>query len=104
MATGVMESVRIGSTDYQIVIVDDLRDEGEKIDGQYNHTSSEIRLDADLGTQAERATLWHEILHGILVHAGYHGDHSEGEIAAIAYGVMQTLRDNPWLAQLCRDR
>ena len=98
------ESIRIGGIEYLVIEREELRDDGERIDGQFCHTESEIRLDAALGPQARRATLWHEILHGVLVHAGYTDEHDERMIAALAYGVMQVLQDNPVMRDLTKQK
>ena len=93
------QCVHIGGIEYLVVEHDPLREGDERIDGQFCHTESEIRLDAGLGEQARRVTLWHEIIHGCLVHAGYTNEHDEQMVAALAYSVMQVVRDNPWLAR-----
>ena len=98
--------VRIGGIVYQVVDVEGLVDEeardGERLDGQFVHSASEIRLDTGLGVQARRATLWHEVLHGVLVHAGFH-NHNERQVSALAYGVAQVLRDNEWLRNMTEE-
>jgi len=91
-----MNKVRIGAIYYQVEYVPNLRDGDEPIDGQLAHDESAIKLESTLSPAAQRATLWHEVMHAILVHAGYER-HDEGQLAALSYGIMQVLVDNPEL-------
>jgi len=94
------EQIKIGATKYRIVTEKNLvGDDGlKRLDGHIRYSSSEIKLDADLGPQARRQVIWHEVLHGIMTHAGIE-THDEHLIEAISYGLMNVLQDNPWLAQ-----
>jgi len=92
------KTVKIGPIIYNIIETPTLQDGGEPLDGQFVHSQSAILIESTLGGPAKRATIWHEILHALLVHAGY-AEHDECRIAALSYGVMQVLQDNPWLAE-----
>ncbi len=89
--------IKIGAITYQIVEVPGLHNEtGDKYDGHILYSKDEIRLEADLADQTKRQTLWHEVIHAILIHAG-HQKHDESQVDALAYGIMNVLQDNPWL-------
>jgi hypothetical protein len=91
------KTIRIGGFDYDIVITDGLRSErDERLSGQIACEDLEVRVSADISDRFRPLVLWHEIIHGILQHAGI-SDHNEQQIEALAYGIMQVLRDNPWL-------
>ena len=91
-------TVQIGAITYNIIETPTLQAGGESIDGQFLHSQSAILIESTLGDPAKRATIWHEVLHALLVHAGY-AEHDEGQLSALAYGVMQVLRDNLWLVE-----
>lgn len=90
-----MTKIRVGCINYEIVFLDGLvDDDGAAIYGQAAYDACEIRINSMLESQARVSTLWHEILHTILVNAGYTGDHDEQLISAIANGVHQVIIDN----------
>jgi hypothetical protein len=93
-----LNKVKIGGIVYSINIVDKLlSDDNTKLDGQISYTNSEINLDSRLSEQTRYQILWHEILHGILTHAGNTELIGEEDINVLAYSIMQILRDNPKL-------
>lgn len=94
------EFIQIGGIRFAVVTDHNLVDDNgvTRLDGHIRYGSSEIRLDDGLGPQARRATIWHEVLHGILTQAGVK-KHDEALIEALTYGLMSVLRDNPWLAE-----
>jgi Zn-dependent peptidase ImmA (M78 family) len=66
--------------------------------GTCNYEQARIRINARLDPQLKRVTLWHEIIHALLFNAGvYTAEHNEQQIDALAHGIIQVLRDNPWL-------
>ena len=82
--------------DYAVDIVALLEDdERNEIFGQTSYDECVIRILGRLAPQAKIATLWHEIIHAILVEAGFTGDHSEQMVSAIAHGVLGVLKNNP---------
>ena len=88
--------IRIGCINYAINEVETLEDDhGNEIYGQALYDICEIRILKRLEQQAKSATLWHEIVHAILVNAGYTGDHDEQMVSAIAHGIYAALVDNP---------
>ncbi len=92
-------TVRIGVLDYQIRVVDQLRASDDcKLYGEIDFAAGTIRLDAAMRPAFRAVVLWHEIVHGIIEMSGL--AQSEETANAIAHGVLQVLRDNPWLAPL----
>ncbi len=91
-----MKTIKIGCIDYAIEIVDLLEDdERNEIFGQVAYDECKIRILDRLAPQAKIATLWHEIIHAILVEAGFTGDHNEQMVSAIAHGITGVLKNNP---------
>lgn len=86
--------VKIGPMLYEIVETDDFYHEGKKLYGYVNVSRGTLTLEASLCSQAKRITLWHEIVHAILVNAGM-GDHEESLVEALSAGIVSMLDDNP---------
>ena len=93
-------TVRIGPIDYELELIEDLQaEDGDPVDGWICYAAGAIRLRAALNPQLRRVTLWHEILHAVLTQTGRQR-HNEGELDALAHGIVQVLRDNPELREL----
>jgi len=92
------DEVLIGAILYPVEVVGNLRDGQVDVNGVISYRPYRIRLDSELDEQGRKRVLWHEILHGILTHAG-HDDDNERHLEALAYGIMQVLRDNEELRQ-----
>lgn len=96
---GMMEStIKIGPIKYKVVETEGLNLDGKPLDGHIVYNECEIRVKAEMNEQAKRQTTWHEIIHGILTHAGITGE-KEATVDVIAFGVMAVLQDNPWLRE-----
>ena len=94
-----MNSVKIGPITYDVKIVERLLNGGSgKLDGQISYSRQLIELDSALCSDAQRQTLWHEIIHGILTQSGRHDGVSDDVIDALAYGVFGVIKDNPEIA------
>jgi len=93
-----INSLKIGAIHYTVKYVHDLRRDGQKLDGQIQHSDTKISLDADMNSQATVQVLLHETIHAIFLQIGRQNI-SEGVVDALAYGVYQVLRDNPTLAR-----
>ena len=95
------DKIRIGPVDFDIEYHKTLvsGDNSTKLDGEILHQISTIRLEMGTSPQFRRMILWHEIVHAILTQAGYH-DHDEQMMEVLASGIMQVLRDNPWLIEI----
>ena len=93
--------VKIGGIDYEVIEEHNLfaYDGTTRLNGHIVYDKCQIRIDDTLDPQAKNQTMWHEILHGILTHAGI-DEQSETHIDIIAYGIIQVLRDNPDLVRV----
>lgn len=90
-----MGTVRIGCIDYTITIEDSLVDDnGDEIFGQCAYDACKIQILSRLAPQVRLATLWHEIVHGILIDCGY-ADHDEQMVSALSHGILSVLKNNP---------
>lgn len=100
---GKIDKIKIGGIIFTVVRVHDLKhsSDNRRLDGNIVYGESKIYLDDDLNGQAETQTIWHEVVHGILVHAGMTEVAGKEElIEAISYGIMMVLYDNPQLANV----
>ncbi len=96
MANSIPETIRIGGTDYTVKVVKDLRDGNTGLNGHILYNNCEIRIEEDMTEHIQWVTAWHEVIHGILEHAGM-SDHKEDMVCALGYGITQVLRDNEYL-------
>ena len=95
-----IDKIKIGGMVYVVNRVPDLRHpDGRKLDGHILDGDCRIDLEANLPFQPEMQTIWHEVVHGILIHAG-RGELKEEIIDALAYGIIQVLYDNPLLGDV----
>lgn len=98
MTSVTIEKIEIGGITYPVECIKDLRDGDTKLDGHTIHRPFSIRLEDKLCEQGKRVVLWHEVLHAIVAQAGIkHRDEYEQPLDALAYGLVQVLRDNPGL-------
>lgn len=93
--------IRIGGIDYEVEEVPNLctEDGAKRLNGDIFHDRCQIRVDQNLSPQIKSVTVWHEIIHGILTQAGARKQ-DETQIEALAYGIVQVLRDNPQLLEM----
>jgi glycerol-3-phosphate responsive antiterminator len=87
-------TVRIGPVEYTVEL-----DQRSVFDGAYGAISYGeqcIRLMPGMPPTTEKATLIHEMLHGILFQAGMR-QHDEQVIDAISYGILDMQAQNPGL-------
>jgi len=72
---------------------------GKTLWGRVNHVEAKILVAAENAAGQKRQTVWHEIVHLILFQAGRRKDsRREMLVDSLAYGLMQVVEDNPWLA------
>ena len=92
------ESVRISGLEYRVKEVPLLTDGMHELSGQINYRAQVIKLsNAGYPRNGSKAlTLWHEIIHGILMDRGLEleDDTEEAVCEAVARGVYQVLEDN----------
>jgi hypothetical protein len=93
------KTVKIGGLVYTIQECDDPRSESdEKILGDISYTYERIRIERAIPDRVKRVVLLHEIVHGVLEHAGHEQD--EQLVQIIGYGLSQVLMDNQWIVDL----
>jgi hypothetical protein len=97
-----LDSLKIGAIRYKVAYVPSLQDDGRPLDGQINHDSAEIHIEANMNQQVKVQTLLHEIIHGIEVQAGRRRELKEPMVDALAFGIYQVMRDNPELVRMIR--
>lgn len=94
-------SIKIGPINYAVSEEKDLHD----VDGNYKkswlngiilNSSARVKVNAEMAYDVKVATLWHEVVHGILNNDGRTDDNEE-HVIALGYGLMQVIRDNPEL-------
>ena len=92
--------LRIGAFDYTLVYFDeelvekDVDGDKYKLFGRIDFEKLTIDIWNGVHPQMTPQVIMHEIVHGILYHAGYQ-DHSEELINAITNGLLALSRDNP---------
>lgn len=90
------DTLRIGGVDFSVAEIEDLREGNTGLNGHIRFNLSTIEVEATLGEQQKRTVIWHEVIHGILEHAGF-DEHEERMVCALGYGIVQVLKDNEWL-------
>jgi len=94
--------IKIGHIRYRIKKIKRLNDGAAGVMyGQIDYGKSLIELDADMGPQHDRQTLWHEVIHAIMNHAGIQ-KHDEPLVEIMASGIMQVINDNPEMGRRTR--
>lgn len=90
------ESIRIGGVEYKIQYGPNLRLENLITYGSIDFDNSTINLSSTDGTEHQKRclTLWHEILHGVVNHAGLEIENEEEVVEMFAKGIYQVLQDN----------
>ena len=91
-----MDTVKVGPLSYTIEDVDGLTDEDQEIFGCCFVSDCRMQLRGGLKPPVRAVTLWHEIMHAILVHAGF-DDPYERIVGALSHGVVGVLQENPEL-------
>lgn len=90
------KSVKIGPIVYGVK--EDTRVANESMWGQIVYAESSIELNPGMSEQHRTITLWHEILHGMLVQGGIR-EHDERILDVLAHGIVSVLKDNPELVK-----
>jgi hypothetical protein len=85
----------IGGITYEVEGQDLLRNEdtGDYLYGAICYHENKLRLMTGMGSQHQMVTLWHEILHALLAHAG-HEEHPEDLLDLMAFGIVGVLQAN----------
>lgn len=90
------EEVKIGPTIYTVKVNEELF--GEQLYGQITRSLSLIELSHKLSPFMTEVTLWHEILHGILMQLGAE-EQDEQMITALSHSIVGVIHDNPALVK-----
>lgn len=94
-------SVIVGPIRYTVVRVSNMHQKQHDLDGLIHYNTETIEIDSGLSDGVAIQTLWHEILHAILQHAGRR-KHSEKWIDSTAFGLIQVIAENPELIETTR--
>ena len=86
------ESVKIGYKDYKVDEQEHLNDDTRLLDGQIDYGENKIHLFQRLTDADKKATLLHEIIHGIdrFMIIGL----SEEQVEKLGEGLAMVIRDN----------
>jgi hypothetical protein len=95
----VIDKVKIGAVHYQVIRDTALHDTG--YNGQIRYNRCQIVVAGEMHPTAAIQTLWHEIIHGILTQAGI-TKQQESIVDAMAWGILQVIRENPELIEASR--
>lgn len=100
-----INQVKIGSVPYKVEFKSPLvSDERDKVLwGEILQEKQLIRVDAQLAPEMKRVVILHEIIHGLLNHAGLDG-HDEELPKRLGYALDTFLVDNPQFVALYRDK
>lgn len=90
------KEVKIGPTIYEVRENEELID--NQLYGQITRSTSLIEMNPRLSPFMIEVTLWHEILHGILMQLGA-AEQDEQMITAMSHSIVGVLHDNPALTQ-----
>lgn len=88
-------TVRIAGLDFAVAI-ETSEDFTDEMFGQIDHRRRLIRLSDRVTPEQHRATLLHEILHG--VDTACDTELTEHQVSALSRGLFAVLRDNPDVA------
>jgi Zn-dependent peptidase ImmA (M78 family) len=91
------EKVKISGIDYEIEIAEHQSVEnGDILLGQISYSEAKIYINEEQNEQLRRATLLHEIVHGVLYHMGSELNDNEKFVEGFSSGLHQVFNDNNW--------
>lgn len=85
-----MNTIKIGSVDYAVVMDDGLKREG--LIGQCDYNAQEVRLCPTILDDRRETVFWHEILHAIFEQIGE--EQNEALIDRLSYAIHGVLKAN----------
>lgn len=88
------KSVKIGPVVYEVK--EEMRLANDGLYGQIVYSESVIEMNPMMKPQHRDITLWHEMLHGMLLQGGIR-EHDERILDVLAHGLVQLIKDNPKL-------
>jgi len=85
--------IKIGGIEYLCKEQEELKSpKGTRLNGHIQYEDKVILIDRGLRTGVKSVVYLHEILHGILYHAG--GKHRERDIEMFSRGLYQVFKEN----------
>ncbi len=97
--SGILMRLVIGPMKYLVVEVNNLTDDnGVQLAGQIDYSALTCEVEKQSPPLIKRFTIWHQIIHILSQQAGI--SITEEQIAILAYGIMQILRDNPEMRKI----
>lgn len=99
-------AIKIGPITYRVLEAERLDAERSGVCvGEIQYSTATIYVVPNLDPQFAPVNLLHEAIHGVLAHAGVDpATHDERVVEALAYGLVQVLRDNPELVKAITQR
>lgn len=91
------KNVRLMGIIYDVVEVERLLDDNniDKLNGQIDYGQTLISIEKSLSEQKKAATLWHEIIHGLLELGQI--EHEEKLVRFLGNAICGFIQDNPEL-------
>jgi len=98
-----VKQVKIGGILYRVEYIERLlnQEKAVKLNGHILYNPCLIMVESENDEQMQKITVLHEILHGILTHAGIEDDF-EKQVEILAYGLFGVIQDNPDLMDWIR--
>ncbi len=90
----VPEKIRVGGSDYDVQFKKDI-DDKDSI-GRCKYSERKIQVKKGIHEEVVLCTIWHEAIHLVLFNAGQ-TNHDEATVWQLEAGIIQLLRDNPYL-------
>ena len=93
--------LKVGAITFALTYVPGLKDDGKALWGHVVHQNARVAIESRNDPQLIYHTTWHEVLHIIFEQAGRAELAKDEEVIdLLAYGIMQVLQDNPWIAEV----
>lgn len=96
------EKIKILYKDYTVTQEQNLHDGNDDLYGQINYSDQTIRLDEQYSDEQKKATLIHEIVHGL--DDMYQIGLSEKKVSKLGVAFYQMVKDNPELFREAGDK
>lgn len=94
------DEIRIGAFDYRITKEEKPIIRNTLMNGIHNGDDLVIQINHTSAPQRQVQVVWHEVMHAILSSGGIELSNEEQVIETMSHGVVQVLRDNPWMGNL----
>ena len=93
------DTIKIGGMVFSLEEITGLHEDGTKLSGRIRYDGCVISIETGDCAQAKWQTTWHEVIHA-LFHQSGRREVGHDVVDMLAFGVLQVLRDNPWLARV----